>query len=422
VNLRNSKVASEDDKCMDAAAPMFALLKTWDASQDPPLGQDMYAYQSTMEVYDEAGKLHKLTIYFDRISNSDTATGQNIGDATTGESYWEYIITMNPTEDVRDFKSDWDPAGNAATSPNVPDNLKGLLGAGTITFNSSGEMKDMTCFVPQTTLANGTWWTTGTGTNEIDLTKWVAAPISSDGFPMIAPNFSGTAGQQMAYYDNGTISDFTHPNKYATERMIAIDLGLKNKTTSWHFPQQFTYSTPLPTGSDLIMNGWTSSGTYTGPSKLRWNGLDGFGEVQPTRTTNLGDNFYEQPGKKQDGYTYGDLRYVNVSTDGVLSAAYSNGITLQLYQITLYDFPSKQNLRREGNNLFTETRESGLASSGAAGTGTFGTTQGYSLEQSNVDLSREFVNMITTQRGFQANSKSITTVDTMLETVISMKR
>ncbi|MDR1489312.1 MAG: flagellar hook-basal body complex protein, partial [Desulfovibrio sp.] len=79
-------------------------------------------------------------------------------------------------------------------------------------------------------------------------------------------------------------------------------------------------------------------------------------------------------------------------------------------------------LRREGGNLFTETRESGLASSGAAGTGTFGTTQGYSLEQSNVDLSREFVNMITTQRGFQANSKSITTVDTMLETVIAMKR
>jgi len=88
----------------------------------------------------------------------------------------------------------------------------------------------------------------------------------------------------------------------------------------------------------------------------------------------------------------------------------------------LYDFPSNQNLRREGGNLFTETRESGVPSSGAAGTGTFGTTHGSSLEQSNADLSREFVNMITTQRGFQANSKTITTVDTMLETVIGMKR
>jgi flagellar hook protein FlgE len=506
VNLRNSKVASEDDKCVDADAPMFALLKNWNASQDPPLGQDMYAYQSTMEVYDEAGKLHKLTIYFDRISNVDSAAAgqQHIGDGTAGESYWEYIITMNPTEDMRDFTADWDPTGNAATTPNVPDTLKGLLGAGTITFNSSGEMKDMTCFVPQATpISNGgtgEWWKTvtsytldqtsttqispppagtteggpntssaamyfdpsnpgtlsttdlGAGTVPIgdyyyyktntqlenDLSKWVAAPFSTDGYPMIAPNFSGTAGQQMAYYDGSlTTSDFVNPNKFATERMIAIDLGLKNKNRAWHFPtgtfpsgDPITYSRAdgLATASDLITNIPQAAGTdpsgkpYTGPSKLLWNGMDGFAEVQPTRTTNLGDNFYEQPGKKQDGYTYGDLRYVNVSTDGVLSAAYSNGITLQLYQITLYDFPSKQNLRREGNNLFTETRESGLASSGAAGTGTFGTTQGYSLEQSNVDLSREFVNMITTQRGFQANSKSITTVDTMLETVISMKR
>ncbi|MDR2801506.1 MAG: flagellar hook-basal body complex protein, partial [Desulfovibrio sp.] len=184
----------------------------------------------------------------------------------------------------------------------------------------------------------------------------------------------------------------------------------------------------MPSAWDVTHNTWTQAGVdpsgtaYVGPSKLLVNGLDGFGTVQPTRTTNLGDNFYEQPGKKQDGYTYGDLRYVNVATDGVLSAAYSNGVTLELYQITLYEFPSKQNLRREGGNLFTETRESGLPSSGAAGTGTFGTTQGYSLEQSNVDLSREFVYMITTQRGFQANSKGITTVDTMLETVINMKR
>jgi flagellar hook protein FlgE len=430
VNLRNSTIASEDDKCVDVDAPMFALLKNWDASQDPPLGQDMYAYQSTIEVYDEAGKLHKLTIYFDRISNDDAAGQQNIGDYTSGESYWEYIITMDPTEDVRDFTADWDPTGNAATNPNVPDNLKGLLGAGTITFNSSGEMKDMTCFVPQVEPTAGVWWDP-LNADAVDLQKWVAAPFSTDGFPMIAPNFSGTAGQQMAYYAGTvTATDYVNPNKFAAERMISIDFGLKNNTRSWHFPTTYSgntasYTSPVagsPTANDLITNTKTSSGSDVGPSKLLWNGLDGFGDVQATRTTNLGDNFYEQTGKQQDGYTYGDLRYVNVSTDGVLSAAYSNGITLQLYQITLYEFPSKQNLRREGGNLFTETRESGLASSGAAGTGTFGTTQGYSLEQSNVDLSREFVNMITTQRGFQANSKAITTVDTMLETVISMKR
>ena len=57
-----------------------------------------------------------------------------------------------------------------------------------------------------------------------------------------------------------------------------------------------------------------------------------------------------------------------------------------------------------------------------AGDNGFGVTRAYNIEGSNVDLSREFVNMITTQRGFQANSKGVTTVDTMLETVIGMKR
>jgi len=152
------------------------------------------------------------------------------------------------------------------------------------------------------------------------------------------------------------------------------------------------------------------------------NGTGSLGVLQPNATTNYGTASFEHNGRRQDGYTYGDLRYVNVDINGVLSATYSNGVTLQLFQITLHDFPSLQNLRREGGNLWSETRESGIPSQGAAGTGVFGQTRSYALEQSNVDLAREFVNMITTQRGFQANSKNITVVDQMLENVINMKR
>ena len=155
----------------------------------------------------------------------------------------------------------------------------------------------------------------------------------------------------------------------------------------------------------------------------------GFGTARehlPTATTSRstardGNAFYEHQ-NTQDGFTFGDLRSVNVDQNGILSGLYSNGETIQLYQIHLFDFRNKQDLRREGNNLFTETRESGLALKGIAGYGTYGKTESYSLEGSNVDLSRELVQMITTQRGFQANSKSVTTVDTMLETVIGMKR
>lgn len=124
----------------------------------------------------------------------------------------------------------------------------------------------------------------------------------------------------------------------------------------------------------------------------------------------------------QDGYASGTLSNVKINESGVVSGVYSNGQTLPLYQIAMYDFDSAQGLYREGNNLFSATKESGEANLGVAGDNGFGSIKAYSLEQSNVDMSREFVQMITAQRGFQANSKGITTVDTMLETVIGMKR
>jgi flagellar hook protein FlgE len=134
-----------------------------------------------------------------------------------------------------------------------------------------------------------------------------------------------------------------------------------------------------------------------------------------------GNNFFERYAH-QDGYTFGELSGIFVDQDGVMSGRYSNGVTLQLFQITLYDFNSLVSLHREGGNLFSETRESGEPSKGAANSGSFGSVHSNAIEQSNVDLAREFVQMIVTQRGFQANSKSITTVDTMLDTVIQMKR
>ena len=124
----------------------------------------------------------------------------------------------------------------------------------------------------------------------------------------------------------------------------------------------------------------------------------------------------------QDGYGSGVLSNIDIDTAGVVSGLYSNGKTIPLYQIALYDFKCEQGLYREGGNLFAATRESGEPKQGVPGDNGFGFTRAYNIEQSNVDMSTEFVQMISTQRGFQANSKSVTTVDTMLETVIGMKR
>jgi flagellar hook protein FlgE len=125
---------------------------------------------------------------------------------------------------------------------------------------------------------------------------------------------------------------------------------------------------------------------------------------------------------RQNGYTYGNLMDIVFDQHGVMSGIYSNGVTLPLYQVVLYDFVAPQHLRFEGGNLVSQTRDSGDPSWGAAGVNGFGLINGYMIEQSNVDLAKEMVHMITTQRGFQANSKVITTVDTMMEVVVNMKR
>jgi len=124
----------------------------------------------------------------------------------------------------------------------------------------------------------------------------------------------------------------------------------------------------------------------------------------------------------QDGYSTGNLRFINVTEDGLITGAYSNGETLNLGKVALANFQANSGLKKLGGNIWAETRDSGQPLIGEANTGNRGTVKGNSLEQSTVDLAQEFVDMIVTQRAFQANSKSITTTDTMLGEVMNLKR
>jgi flagellar hook protein FlgE len=262
--------------------------------------------------------------------------------------------------------------------------------------------------VPQTDgSSSDSWWTGATGSETVDLDSWVAAPTTTDGLPLICPNFSGTAGLSNAYLP-GT---YDKPNQYADGRLIALDLGFSSATGEWTFAN-------VASGSGV---GGLVSAADIGTDKQNILGFGNAGERSNTAVTCQGAS-YQEYNLAQNGYTFGYLSSVSVSQNGIISGIYSNGKTLELYQVALYNFPSLQNLRHEGDNLFSETVASGMAVCGEPGSGQFGITESYRLEQSNADLSTEFVNMITTQRGFQANSKTITTVDTMLETIINMKR
>ena len=113
---------------------------------------------------------------------------------------------------------------------------------------------------------------------------------------------------------------------------------------------------------------------------------------------------------------------VRFDSNGALLGAFSNGKTLALAQVALANFANSAGLQAEGNNIFSETGNSGEPIVGAANTGRRGGVSGSKLEMSNVDLSRALTQLIVVQRGFQANSKAITTSDQILNTLLSLKQ
>lgn len=124
----------------------------------------------------------------------------------------------------------------------------------------------------------------------------------------------------------------------------------------------------------------------------------------------------------QDGYSSGTLQRISIDQDGVLKGIFSNGNDLTMGQVLLADFSSSTGLESAGMNLYKETYDSGQPLIGGAGSAGRGLVKSSTLELSNVDIAREFVNMITAQRGFQANSKIITTTDELLAELVNLKR
>ncbi len=124
----------------------------------------------------------------------------------------------------------------------------------------------------------------------------------------------------------------------------------------------------------------------------------------------------------QDGYTGGTLRDIKIDETGTIIGAFTNGKSFGLAQVALATFTNNEGLQSEGGNVFSQTANSGEAVIGAAGTGDKGTVAASKLEASNVDLSRALTDLIVIQRGFQANSKTITTSDEMLNTLLQLKQ
>lgn len=124
----------------------------------------------------------------------------------------------------------------------------------------------------------------------------------------------------------------------------------------------------------------------------------------------------------QLGYTSGDLSRVSIDSKGRVVGSFSNGQSRVLGQVVLANFEAPDNLMRVGGTLYTEQPASGAATIGAPATADRGGIVAGALEQSNVDLASEFIRMIAAQRGFQANSKTLSTADQLLAELMQIKR
>jgi flagellar hook protein FlgE len=124
----------------------------------------------------------------------------------------------------------------------------------------------------------------------------------------------------------------------------------------------------------------------------------------------------------QDGFASGSYNGFSVDSAGVISASFSNGQTQTVGQIAVASVTNVEGLTIDGGNNYQTSTSSGAASIGAPGAGGRGSIEDDTLEQSNVDISTEFANLIVAQRAFEANSKTVTTFDTVTQETINMIR
>lgn len=235
----------------------------------------------------------------------------------------------------------------------------GLLMAGVLEFDASGNLVNVSSFSPSEPSTK-------------DLSKWTVSTLQNGN-----PTFS------------------------IGEEPITVNFGLSAASDDWATAPE------------------SAAAVGVDPNALATLGEEAIKADYPTtayKTSAMTDSY------KQDGYPEGTISNISVNAEGRIVGQYANGQTMDLWEIPLARFTSEDGLYREGGNLFSATEESGQMELGSPGTENWGEVLSYNIEGSNVDLATEFVNMIVNQRGFQSNSKVVTTADQILQKAVELKR
>ncbi|POE19144.1 flagellar hook protein FlgE [Pectobacterium odoriferum] len=250
---------------------------------------------------------------------------------------------------------------------------------------------------------------------------------SSDAIPTNAwattPGAEGTYNSKTAlttYDSQGNVHNFTlyfvktADNTWQTyakdDSITPVTAALYQNAGTLNFEENGALSSTgtnahTPFTINLVGTNGAATGTFT---------LDLTGSVQQNT-----EYSYKSP--TQNGFAPGSLTGFAINDDGTIEGSYSNGKKQALGQILLASFANPEGLSPEGDNAWSETASSGQAVVGLAGTGSLGKLIGKSTESSNVDLSKELVNMIVAQRNYQSNAQTIKTQDSILQTLVSLR-
>ncbi|MFH1701057.1 MAG: flagellar hook-basal body complex protein [Candidatus Zixiibacteriota bacterium] len=378
-------------------------------------------------VVDAINNITGVTCYLD--TTTDPTNAQIIIERSKAGSNSDYYITSS--------------AGNADAAgippqPNLINRLFGIDGAG---IQTTGGL-DHTFTAVDTFTPDGK-----TAENPRTL---VISVDENTGFATGIENLGGggitATASQYQDISAGTLQINTELTQHSTSISVYDSLGSKHtavmiftKTTT---DSLWDWEISLP-ADEVIMEGGTGTVQFNSDGSLlnfRYNGgapsfrfnpsngaeivdiaLDAGSSSQFNGLTGFASPFTASA-IHQDGYGMGVLENMAISPDGTITGLFSNGLSRTLAQITLADFNNKGGLRRAGNGLYKESANSGNVVHGVAGETISGSISSGALEASNVDIAMEFTNMITAQRGFQANARIITTSDSMLDELVNLKR
>ncbi len=334
-------------------------------------------YATSVPVYDSQGLQHTVTMEFTKTTDMNEWEWEAVsGTPPSPVGHGVVLFDVNGT-----VSRLYRPTGNASFTGNLDPT------------SSPHSMSPMTVYDSQGQPHSLVVTFTETATNE-----WDWATALDGGAPTSGSSIEFDASGAMISGGTGTVS-------IDPATIVTMDFGSLTQATG---------ATMVTSAQDGIPVGAISFNPGTGAAQL--NITPDFSAI-----TQVGDES-SVSWSTQNGYPAGSLETFNIDDHGIITGVYSNGQYKTLGQMVLASFANSEGLIRQSNNMYAETTNSGAPQLGEATKGGRGAVLGTTLEMSNVDLAREFTDMIVTQRGFQANSRVITAADEMLQELLALKR